>query len=83
MSIRDALDMAEDEGLADLSRIIRGGRKHLVAGGWLLLEHGFQQGLAVRELLAEAGYTDVSMRQDLAGLERVTGGRWQSKWRCR
>ena len=47
----------------------------LKPGGWLLLEHGFAQAAAVREMLADAGFTDVETRRDLAGHERGTGGR--------
>jgi len=42
-------------------------------GGWLLLEHGFEQGRAVRQLLVDAGFVEVATRCDLAGLERITG----------
>jgi release factor glutamine methyltransferase len=45
-------------------------------GGWLLLEHGWHQAGAVRELLASQGYEGVSSRKDLAGIERCTGGQW-------
>lgn len=51
----------------------------LIAGptaGWLALEHGDQQGPAVRALLAERGYADIATHRDLAGHERVTQGRW-------
>jgi release factor glutamine methyltransferase len=41
-----------------------------------LLEHGFDQASAVRELLAGAGFTSVRSRRDLAGIERCSGGRW-------
>lgn len=70
---RSAL-VAESGGLADLEAIICGGPAHLRRGGWLLLEHGFQQGAAVREMLRAAGLARVSTRHDLAGLERVSGG---------
>jgi hypothetical protein len=43
-------------------------------GGWLLLEHGYRQGEAVRALLHQAGFGPVATRRDLAGLERVSGG---------
>jgi release factor glutamine methyltransferase len=47
-----------------------------VPGGWLLLEHGYDQAAAVRALLADAGFTDVQSWRDLAGIERVSGGRF-------
>jgi len=43
-------------------------------GGWLLLEHGYDQAAAVRALLADAGYADIESRRDLASIERCSGG---------
>ena len=63
------------DGLSDLRTIIAGAARHLVAGGWLLLEHGYDQAAAVRTLLAEAGYLEAQSWRDLAGIERVSGGR--------
>ncbi len=67
--------VAGEGGLADLAAIARGAVGHLHRGGWLLLEHGFDQGAAVRERLRAAGFLSVSTRRDLAGQERVSGGR--------
>jgi release factor glutamine methyltransferase len=64
------------DGLSALRIIIAGSPRHLAPGGWLLLEHGYDQAAAVRALLLEAGYTDVQSWQDLAGIERVSGGRF-------
>lgn len=66
------------DGLADLSRIIRAAPAHLDEGGWLLLEHGFDQGPAVRQRLAAAGFTAIETWPDLAGRPRVSGGRQTS-----
>jgi len=63
------------DGLAALRTIIDGAPAHLVADGWLLLEHGYDQSAAVRALLMESGYTDVQSWRDLGGIERVSGGR--------
>ena len=63
------------DGLDALRRIVRDVPSHLVAGGWLLLEHGWDQGAAVRTLLAEAGFVDVEIAQDLEGRDRVSLGR--------
>jgi len=63
------------DGLSALRTIITGAPAHLVQGGWLLLEHGYDQAQAVRALLMAAGYTDVQSWRDLAGIERVSGGR--------
>lgn len=71
---RTALASGAD-GLLDMRRIIAGAPAHLAPGGWLLLEHGWQQGEAVRALLHEAGFAEVSTRRDLAGNERASGGR--------
>jgi release factor glutamine methyltransferase len=63
------------DGLSALRTIIAGAGEHLVAGGWLLLEHGYDQAQAVRALLAAAGYAEVQSWRDLGGIERVSGGR--------
>ena len=64
------------DGLSALRIIIAGSPRHLAPGGWLLLEHGYDQAAAVRALLAEAGFADVQSWRDLAGIERVSGGRF-------
>jgi release factor glutamine methyltransferase len=64
------------DGLADLRHIIDGAAAHLRPDGWLLLEHGWDQAEAVRRLLQAAGGQDICTRQDLAGRERCSGGRW-------
>jgi len=65
------------DGLDDIRRIITQARTHLHPGGWLLLEHGWDQAEAVRALLIDAGFEDVQSRADLAGIERCSGGRTQ------
>ena len=67
------------DGLAALRAIAAGARSHLGAGGWLLLEHGNDQGPAVRAMLHEGGLADVATRTDLAGLPRCTGARLVSR----
>jgi release factor glutamine methyltransferase len=64
------------DGLADIRQIIAQAPSHLSPGGWLLLEHGCDQAASVQALLRQAGFTEVQSRQDLAGLDRCTGGRW-------
>ena len=65
---------AGSDGLDDL-RILAGGAPHwLKPGGWLLLEHGYDQGAAVRTLLEAAGFDAVFTCQDLGGNDRVSGG---------
>lgn len=63
------------DGLDAIRRIADSAPRFLKPGGWLLLEHGFQQAAAVAEILARNGFTDLSCWQDLAGLDRVSGGR--------
>ena len=62
------------DGLDCIRRIVREARDHLTSGGWLLFEHGHDQGAACRALLADAGYTDIATWPDLAGIPRVSGG---------
>ncbi|MCB1762748.1 MAG: peptide chain release factor N(5)-glutamine methyltransferase [Gammaproteobacteria bacterium] len=63
------------EGLNDIHAIISTAGAHLVAGGWLLLEHGCDQGAQVRRTFSEAGYQQCGTFRDLGGRERVTQGR--------
>lgn len=63
------------DGLSALRIIVNGANQHLVAGGWLLMEHGYDQAFAVRELLCAQGFTEVQSWQDLASIERVSGGK--------
>lgn len=62
------------DGLGAIRAIVEGTPSHLVPGGWLLIEHGYDQAAQVRELLIRQGFRDVQSWQDLAGIERVTGG---------
>lgn len=62
------------DGLDAIREITRRAPDKLKAGGWLLLEHGAEQGAAVRELLKQAGFTRIETRRDLAGHERVSAG---------
>jgi release factor glutamine methyltransferase len=67
---------AGQDGLDDLRAIASQAGAHLKAGGWLLLEHGWDQADAVRGLLRAAGLSGVGSRRDLAGIERCSGGQW-------
>lgn len=73
---RSALISGED-GLDDIRRIVRGVDAHLVAGGWLLLEHGYDQAETVAGILADAGFASLRCWRDTGGNDRVSGGRWQ------
>ena len=65
------------DGLDDIRAIIAQAPAHLHDGAWLLLEHGYDQAPAVRALLGAAGFSEVQSRQDLAGIARCSGGRWE------
>jgi release factor glutamine methyltransferase len=64
------------DGLKDIRDIISQAPSHLNPGGWLQLEHGWDQAPAVRGLLQAAGFKAVASRRDLAGIERCSGGQW-------
>ncbi|WP_432727315.1 peptide chain release factor N(5)-glutamine methyltransferase [Variovorax sp. W6] len=66
------------DGLDDIRRIVQDAPTHLAEGGWLLLEHGHDQAAAVRELLAARGFAEVQSRDDLAGIQRCSGGIWRT-----
>lgn len=63
------------DGLDAIRAIVAQAASRLKPGGWLLLEHGWNQAETVRALLGQAGFADVQSRQDLAGIERCSGGR--------
>ncbi len=67
---------APDAGLADLKTLIAQATRCLKPAGWLLLEHGYDQGQAVRALFEQAGcWQQIQTHRDLGGNERVTGAR--------
>ncbi|EOC1305417.1 peptide chain release factor N(5)-glutamine methyltransferase [Cronobacter dublinensis] len=70
--------VAPDAGLADLDAIITGARRFLENDGWLLVEHGWRQGGAVRELFTRAGYHGVETCRDYGGNERLTLGQYRN-----
>nr|WP_086939911.1 peptide chain release factor N(5)-glutamine methyltransferase [Thaumasiovibrio occultus] len=69
--------IAEDKGMADIQHIATESRGFLLDGGWLMFEHGYDQGLASRQCLSALGYVEVETKQDYAGHDRVTLGRWK------
>ncbi|HYN27547.1 MAG TPA: peptide chain release factor N(5)-glutamine methyltransferase [Burkholderiales bacterium] len=66
---------AGGDGLADLCRIVAAAPEYLCPGGWLLLEHGYDQAEACRDLLRKTGFSGLVFRADIAGLPRIAGGR--------
>jgi release factor glutamine methyltransferase len=71
----DSALVAGNDGLDDLRLIVEQAPAHLNADGWLLLEHGHDQGSAVRELFSRAGFEKIQTRRDLGDHERITFGR--------
>lgn len=65
-----------DDGLRHVRSIVAGAPAWLGDGGWLLLEHGYDQGEPVRALLSGRGFANVFTAQDLAGHDRCSGGQW-------
>ena len=63
------------DGLHDLRLIIRGAPGRLISGGWLVVEHAFNQAEQVRVLLAQAGFAALESLRDLSGIQRVAAGR--------
>ncbi|KGY06879.1 peptide chain release factor N(5)-glutamine methyltransferase [Vibrio sinaloensis] len=71
--------VAEDNGLADIKYISEVSRFYLQPDGWLMFEHGYDQGNAVRDLLASLGYDQVETFKDYGNNDRVTIGLWPKK----
>ena len=70
--------VTEEKGLADIRYISENARRFLENEGWLAFEHGYDQGLAVREIMQALGYLDVATEKDYGGNDRVTLGRYCS-----
>lgn len=68
--------VAANEGLADIVHIVTTSRQHLLPGSWLLVEHGWTQGDAVRDVFIAAGYRAVETCRDYGGNDRLTLGQW-------
>ncbi|NMG53048.1 peptide chain release factor N(5)-glutamine methyltransferase [Aromatoleum aromaticum] len=71
--------VAGPDGLDDLAAIAAQAPRHLEPGGWLFMEHGFDQAAAVRGLLTDGGFSSIASWKDLAGIERVSGGQWRGR----
>lgn len=67
--------VAGGDGMACIDAIVAGARDHLLPGGWLLIEHGYDQAVKARESMAAAGFFEVASWRDESSIERVSGGR--------
>ncbi|MDR2000875.1 MAG: peptide chain release factor N(5)-glutamine methyltransferase [Zoogloeaceae bacterium] len=63
-----------NDGLTAIRRILTDARCHLTTGGWLFIEHGYDQAEAMSQLFAEAGFHTIEQQRDLAGIIRISGG---------
>jgi len=72
----DAL-VSGSSGYECFEQILAGAPHHLLPGGWLLFEHGFEQAAHLQQLMRAAGFVSIETRADLAGQPRATGGRWK------
>ena len=68
--------VAKQDGIDCIQTIISSATSYLNAGGWLFLEHGYNQADISTQLLKEAGFINIFSRPDLAGILRVSGGRY-------
>lgn len=71
--------ISAQQGYADLHQIIAGAPAYLKSGAWLMLEHGFEQGSGVRDLMEQHGFAGIITHQDLGDLDRCTLGRWSGQ----
>lgn len=67
------------DGLSHIRHLSQQAPDYLEAGGYLMLEHGYDQGSAVRAILASQQFQHIQTLSDLAGLERITLGQWQGE----
>jgi release factor glutamine methyltransferase len=70
--------VAGDDGLDCIRAIVQAAPRHLNRNGWLAIEHGYDQAQRCRDLLVAAGFNEVFSREDLASVERISGGQWRA-----
>lgn len=70
--------VAGQDGMDCIQTIISSATSYLNVGGWLLLEHGYNQAKISKQLLKEAGFSNIFSHSDLAGISRVSGGRYEA-----
>lgn len=71
--------VAEEDGLADIRKIIESAPDFLAIRGWLMIEHGYAQSGSVQSLLEQVGFSSISTVNDLQQLPRITLGQWNAK----
>ena len=69
--------VAKENGLSDIQYLISEAKNYLYSNGWLGLEHGFDQGDKVRQMMSEHGYQNIQTIQDLAGIDRLSVCQWE------
>jgi len=70
------------DGLSAILEIVQGAVDHLKPGGWLWVEHGYNQAEQVRSIFNQIGFRDIESKTDLAGIPRITGGRLLPNTTC-
>jgi release factor glutamine methyltransferase len=70
---------SKPDGLADIQAISNTAREYLVSPGWLILEHGYDQGAAVKKIFETLHYSQISTIEDLAKNERISIGKWDGE----
>jgi len=69
---------SQPDGLTDINTIVESARTYLSSPGWLILEHGYDQGMVVKKAFEKFGYTHISILEDLAKNERISIGKWDA-----
>jgi len=69
--------VASDNGLSDIQNLLLNAKNFLFSGGWVGIEHGYNQGESVREIMQVNGYHQICTIQDLADIDRITVGQWR------
>ncbi|QIZ77084.1 peptide chain release factor N(5)-glutamine methyltransferase [Ferrimonas lipolytica] len=69
--------IADNHGLADIEHIVATAPRHLNQGGYLMIEHGYDQGAVVKDIFERAGFANVRVGQDYGQRDRYTLGQWQ------
>jgi len=71
--------VAEDKGFSDIQCLVANAKNYLHTGGWLGIEHGFEQAKGVSELMDRHGYQNIQTIQDLSGMDRLSVCQWNNE----